>query len=282
MDARVLANLHHPQADRVPGGECAIHKGSHMESILLIPETANVHVVDDDDSFRQSIIRVLSAAGLQAHGYRCAGEFLLATLDDCPSCLLLDISMPGPSGVDLLKALVSKNLGPPIIFVTAHDEIVMSVAAIKSGAIDYLVKPVRAETLLPAVLKAIALDAQQRDARRQLNELRERVNTLTDAEQVVFRGIVRNKLNKQLAAELGTCERTIKAHRARMMNKLHARTVPDLVRAAKLLDDNSRENQKRIGVMDQHAQTASTPPVPSITPRRDLWRAVTERAEPAP
>jgi FixJ family two-component response regulator len=202
---------------------------------------ASVRVVDDDDSFRTSMTRLLRAAGLHAMGYRCAGEFLMADTVDLPGCILLDISMPGPSGVDLLKALVSRRSTPPIIFVTGRDDVLTSVDVMKSGAVDYIVKPVGAERVLTSVRKAIEIDAQQRAARRELSELRARFEQLTDAERAVFFGIVRNKLNKQLAAELGACERTIKAQRARMMEKLQISSLPELVRAAKLLEGSNTE-----------------------------------------
>lgn len=222
----------------------------------------SVHVVDDDDSFRVSMTRLLGVAGLHAIGYRCAGEFLLADADKAPGCILLDISMPGPSGVELLKALVSRNSAPPVIFVTGRDEVFTSVEVMRTGAIDYIVKPVSAERILPAVRKAIQLDAERRAARRELSEFRSRFATLTAAESAVFRGVVHNKLNKQLAAELGSCERTIKAQRARMMEKLQITSLPDLVRGARLLEvaNTEGEEQRRnpvSGIGQTHTSSAS-------------------------
>jgi FixJ family two-component response regulator len=195
-----------------------------------------VHVVDDDMSFRTSMMRVLSAAGLRSIGYGCAGEFLLAHPGETAGCMLLDISMPGPSGIDLLRALVSRALAPPIIFVTGRDDVHTSVDVMKSGAFDYLVKPVGAERVLPVVRRALQVDAQRRMERWELGELRGRFDTLTRAERAIFHGIMHNRLNKQLAADLGACERTIKAQRARMMRKLELSTLPELVRAARLLE----------------------------------------------
>jgi FixJ family two-component response regulator len=196
----------------------------------------SVHVVDDDDSFRISIARLLSGAGFNVVGYRCAIAFLIAQAGDVPGCMLLDISMPGPSGVDLLKALVNRESVLPVIFITGRDDVHTSVDVMKSGAFDYLVKPVSADRLLPTVRSAMQVDAQRRQEQRELRDLQNRFDSLTDSERAIFYGIMRSKLTKQLAAELGTCERTIKAHRARMMSKLELFTVPELVRAARLLD----------------------------------------------
>ena len=195
-----------------------------------------VHVIDDDDSFRTSMVRLLTVAGFDAVGYRCAGEFLLTQSVDTPGCILLDIAMPGPSGVDLLKALVSREVAPPVIFITGRDDVHTSVDVMKSGALDYLVKPVSAERVLSVVRRAMRLDLDRRNERRELEDLRKRFDKLTHSERAIFHGIMRNRLNKQLAAELGACERTIKAQRARMMSKLELSTLPELVRAAHLLD----------------------------------------------
>lgn len=193
-------------------------------------------VIDDDDGFRIGMTRLLLLSGLAAVGYRCAGEFLIAQHDQRVACILLDISMPGPSGVDLLKALISRGEAPPVIFTTGHDNVFLTVDVMKAGAFDYIVKPVSAARILPSVHKAIELDAARRAARARVQELRARYETLTAAEQAIFQGIVGSKLNKQLAAELGTCERTIKSQRARMMHKLHITTIPELVRIAKALE----------------------------------------------
>jgi FixJ family two-component response regulator len=214
-------------------------------------DPAAVHVVDDDVSFRTSMMRVLSAAGLRSIGYGCAGEFLLGQPGETAGCMLLDIAMPGPSGIDLLRALVSRELAPPIIFVTGRDDVYTSVDVMKSGAFDYLVKPVGAERVLPVVRRALQIDAQRRMERWEVDELRRRFDSLTRVERAIFHGIMRNRLNKQLAADLGACERTIKAQRARMMRKLELSTLPELVRADRLLE-TARD---RI-----HAAVNDTPP----------------------
>lgn len=207
--------------------------------MVIAEETAGmptVHVIDDDDSFRTSMIRLLNASALSAVGYACAGEFLLAQEGEAAGCILLDISMPGPSGIDLLRALVARGSAPPIVFVTGRDDVFTSVDVMKSGAFDYIVKPVAAERVLHVVRRALEVDAKRVAARRELAELRSRFDSLTAAERTIFLGVVCNRLNKQIAADLGTCERTIKAQRARMMAKLQVVTVPELVRAAKLLE----------------------------------------------
>jgi FixJ family two-component response regulator len=200
------------------------------------PAEPAVHVIDDDDSFRRSLLRVLEALGYKAVGYGCAGEFLLALRGEPAGCILLDISMPGPSGIELLRALTQRGSVPPTIFVTARDDVMTSVNAMKMGAFDYLVKPVSADRMLGIVERAMQLDAQRVAARRELQELCARFARLTTAERTIFVGVAAHRLNKQMAGDLGACERTIKALRSRMMAKLSVTTVPELVRAAALLE----------------------------------------------
>jgi FixJ family two-component response regulator len=173
-------------------------------------------------------------------GYSCAGEFLLADTPEEPGCILLDMSMPGPSGLDLLNALAARNASLPVIVVTSMVDVSTSVRALQCGAIDYLTKPVQTEALLQSVHDAIALDTQRRAIRSRIGEARQRYARLTRRERSVFHGIVAGKLNKQIAADLGTCERTIKAHRARVMTKLRVNSLADLVRSAMLLDKSTQ------------------------------------------
>lgn len=216
-----------------------------------------VHVVDDDDSFRESVIRLLRANCIAATGYRCAGELLLANPLDQPGCLLLDIMMPGPSGMELLKALQSRRVTMPIVLLTGYDDVSTSVDAIKAGAVDYLVKPAPAERVLQAVRKALQRDASMREAERELAELRERFNGLNPLEKKILAGIMNNRLNKQLAADLGACERTIKARRARIRTKLQIRTLPELVRASRLLDAHAKAQaaESRVSKLAIHEQS---------------------------
>lgn len=206
-----------------------------MQRQVSDSDPSRVHVVDDDDGFRTGLTRVLNASGLHAVGYRCAGEFLLSDAAATPGCVVLDVSMPGPSGVELLDALATRESAPPVIFVTGCADVSISVHAMKSGAVDFLTKPVNAGILINAVRNAIQLDTERRAAQHERQQLRERYATLSARERSVFVGVVHGALNKQLAVELDTCERTIKTHRARMMEKLHAASLADLVKAAKLL-----------------------------------------------
>jgi FixJ family two-component response regulator len=202
--------------------------------------SAAVHVIDDDDSFRRSMTRMLTAAGFVAAGYRCAAEFRPACRRGGNACILLDISMPGASGIDLLKALMAGDWAPPVIFVTGRDDVITTIDVMKWGAFSYLLKPLGSETLLPVIRAALLADEQRGMLRHGLSRLRARFATLTPAERTIFHGVVNNRLNKQLAAELGVCERTIKAQRARMLEKLEIQTVPELVRAAQTLQNTGR------------------------------------------
>jgi RNA polymerase sigma factor (sigma-70 family) len=193
---------------------------------------AVVHVVDDDDSMRTALTRLLRAKGYETRGYRSAGEFLMAERPDVPGCVLLDVSMPGPSGLDLHDALTRNGDPIPVIFLTGRGDIAMSVHAMKTGAVDFLTKPVKREALMAAIESALSRDEEQRatDGRRRL--LHERYETLTAREREVFARVSDGKLNKQIAAELGTSERTVKAHRAQVMSKLQVESVAELVRVA--------------------------------------------------
>ena len=189
---------------------------------------------------------MLLAAGYIATGHRSAAEFLLAYTPGGTSCILLDISMPGPSGIDLLKSLMEHDWAPPVIFVTGRDDVITTIDVMKWGAFSYLLKPLDGATLLPVVHAALLADAKRQATRHDVTRLRAHFATLTSAERVIFHGVVNDRLNKQIAAELGVSERTIKAQRARMFEKLQIQSVPELVRAAKTLhstaDDRAREN----------------------------------------
>ena len=199
-----------------------------------------IHVVDDDEPFQEAITTLLRAAGYEVRTYATAGHFLLATEVDRPGCILLDIQMPGPSGLELQKSLVIQANQLPVIFLTGHGDIPSSVRAIKSGAVDFLTKPVQKEVLLAAVQNALSLDVERRVVREQLNHWRARYAELTVRERQVFDGVVAGKLNKQIADELGTAERTVKAHRAQVMDKMKVQSVADLVRVAEQLRGRPR------------------------------------------
>lgn len=194
-----------------------------------------IHVVDDDLSFRTAVTRLLRAARYEVRGYRSASEFLDS--DPCadPGCILLDLRMPGVSGSDLQQSLANLDEPLPIIFLTGHGDIPASVRAMKAGAVDFLTKPVPRDTLLRAIQSALERDATERKSRAILRELRRRYETLTAREREVLAHVVSGKLNKQIAFDLGTSERTIKAHRARIMDKLAIQSVAELVRIAQNL-----------------------------------------------
>ena len=194
-----------------------------------------VHVVDDDDAVRTAISRLLSAAGYSVRGYGSAGAMLLAPPPVEPGCIILDYRLPGPNGLQLQEALGKREDHLPVIFLTGHGDIPTTVQAMKAGAVDFLTKPVQRNVLLGAVATAVQRDAVRRRSRVNRAELRARYQTLTVRERDVFERIVVGRLNKQIAADLGTAERTIKAHRARVMEKMQAGSVAELVHLAEQL-----------------------------------------------
>jgi FixJ family two-component response regulator len=197
--------------------------------------TPIIHVVDDDPSFRRAVTRLLRAAKYEVRAYASAPEFLDSEPGGEPGCILLDLRMPGASGLDLQQSLERMEKRLPIIFLTGHGDIPASVRAMKAGAVDFLTKPVRREALLLAVQNALAVDAKGRAARAVLLELHNRYETLTPREREVLAHVLGGKLNKQIASDLGTAERTIKAHRASIMEKLGVQSVAELVRLAQEL-----------------------------------------------
>ena len=191
-----------------------------------------IHLVDDDDSLRSALQRLLAAAGYRVKAYASAGEFLLDPPADAPGCLLLDLRMPGPSGLDLQEALARHDIGLPVIFLTGHGDLATGVRAMKAGAVDFLVKPVEREPLLGAVARALERDGAQRAARGADAELQARFAQLTAREREVFELVVAGRLNKQIAGALGVAERTVKAQRAQVMAKLGAANAAELGRIA--------------------------------------------------
>jgi FixJ family two-component response regulator len=194
--------------------------------------TPTVYVVDDDESFRQAIGRLLRASGYRAQTYSSAGDFLIGGAPPGPGCLLLDVKMPGPNGLDLQSALATDQHSLPVIFVSGRSDIPIAVRALKAGAVDFLTKPVRHQVLLAAIEQAITIDAQRRSCRERLNVLRSRYESLTPRENQVFAQVITGKLNKQIALDLRASERTIKAHRAQVMEKMQVHSVAELVRIA--------------------------------------------------
>ncbi len=194
--------------------------------------TPIVHVIDDDDSFRRAVMRLLTAAGNEVRGYASVGEFLLRQPKGTPGCLVLDVQMPGPSGLDLQTALLEQQDSWPVIFLTGHGDIPMTARAFKAGAVDFLTKPVQRDALLTAVQRALDQDAESRAARERAAELQTLLDGLSPREREVFAFVVAGRLNKEIAADLDLSERTVKAHRARVMEKLHVTSVVELVRVA--------------------------------------------------
>lgn len=193
---------------------------------------AVVHIVDDDESLRTALQRQLMAAGHRVRTYASAGEFLLAPPADAPGCLLLDLAMPGPSGLELQEALGRHGIRLPVIFLTGHGDLATGVRAMKSGAVDFLTKPVERDALLDAITRALAADALRRSHRRADADLRARYAQLTVRERDVFRLVVVGLLNKQIADRLGIGERTVKSQRAQVMAKLGAANAAELGRIA--------------------------------------------------
>lgn len=191
-----------------------------------------VHVVDDDASMREALDRQLTLLGFEVRQYASAGEFLLAWSVDEPGCLLLDVRMPGPSGLDLQLALARRSDAPPVVFLTGHGDIQMSVLAIRRGAVDFLTKPVQREALLAAVTAALERDADRRQRDLERSDVRRRFEKLTPRQRQVFVQVVAGRLNKQIATSLCACERTVKAHRALVMQKMGVHSVAGLVHLA--------------------------------------------------
>ena len=202
--------------------------------IAKIPSQV-VFVVDDDASMRDAISRLLNAVGLSVQTFASAREFLNRKLPDVPGCVVLDVRLPGLSGLDLQREMVERGIHIPVVFITGHGDIPMSVQAMKAGAVEFLTKPFRDQDLLDAVRSGIQLDRQGRKERAELAELRDGLRQLTPREREVMSLVVAGLLNKQIALRLGTSEKTIKIHRSHVMQKMRADSLADLVRMSQKL-----------------------------------------------
>jgi FixJ family two-component response regulator len=210
-----------------------------------------VVVIDDDLSVRKALGRLLKSHGYRALEFASAEEFLAQPLPDVPGCAVIDVQMPGLNGLQLQQTLAERNACLPIVFITGHGDIPMSVQAMKAGAVDFLTKPFRDQDLLRAVSQALARQAQNRQAGRELAELRRRAQSLSPREQQVMALVVSGMLNKQSGLQLGVAEKTIKVHRARVMRKMQAESLAELVRMA-----------DKIGVKTPQSPSRSAPASP--------------------
>jgi FixJ family two-component response regulator len=203
-----------------------------------------IRVIDDDPSFRRSIQRLLQASGYQVEVYASVGEMLLAGVGNAPGCILLDIHMPGPSGLDLQEMLMASERPLPIIFVTGDATVQESVRAMKAGAVDFLIKPIQGDALLSIIANAINKDSGQRKQHGYLCALQERYATLSPREREVLEMVAKGALNKQISAAIGAAERTVKAHRANAMAKMEVQTLAALVQAVEQLNGASHAGQR--------------------------------------
>ena len=218
----------------------------------MAKDRATVFIVDDDRSVRTALARLMRSRKMRAETFASAQEFLDRDPADAPGCIVLDLKMPGVTGLELQEDLTAAGINLPIVFLTGHGDVPASVTAMKGGAVDFFEKPVDEDDLMDAVKQAVEWDTHARERRTELIEVQERVKCLTTREHQVFRGVVQGKLNKQIASGLGMSEKTVKVHRARVMQKMQADSLAGLVRLA-----------ERIGAPSDAADGSRSEPLPS-------------------
>ena len=211
----------------------------------MTEEQPVVFVIDDDASVRDALEDLLRSVGLAAESFGSTLGFLQSKCRDAPGCVILDVRLPGPSGLEFQRTLTESGVRLPIIFISGYGDIPMSVRALKSGAIEFLTKPLNEQALLDAVWAGIERDRTRRLEAKTVAELQERFNSLTPRERAVFTLVVAGRLNKQIAGELALSENTVKVHRSQITRKLQARSLVDLVRIADKLGISAASSQPR-------------------------------------
>ena len=206
-------------------------------------ETPSVLIIDDDPEFRDSVARLLRTVGLHTREFSSVSDFLQADPSDGPTCLVLDVRMPGRSGLELQRDLAEANRQVPIIFITAHADVPMTVQAMKGGAMEFLTKPFRDQDLIEAVEAGLARDRARRESDKALAGLRERFDKLSAREREIMLHVMAGRLNKQIAHDIGIAESTVKVHRTNLMRKMKARSLPELSRMADILNIIPRQPQ---------------------------------------
>jgi len=201
----------------------------------MAEERPIVYVVDDDPSMREAVQDLIESVGLQARGFASSREFLDAVRPDAPACLVLDVRLPGASGLNFQQELAQAGVHIPVIFITGHGDIPMSVRAIKAGAVEFLTKPFRDQELLDAVNAGIERNRAQRREAAVMDDLRQRFAALTPREREIMALVILGRMNKQIAGELGVSEVTVKVHRGQIMRKMRAKSLPELVRMGDVL-----------------------------------------------
>ncbi|MDQ7250463.1 response regulator transcription factor [Dongia sedimenti] len=214
-----------------------------MNTRIAGQDEALVLIVDDDERIREGLAELMASVGLESACFGSARELLNSALPERPGCMVLDVRLPGLSGLDFQHHLASNGNAKPIVFLTGHGDIPMSVQAMKAGAIDFLTKPVRDQALIDAIMTAIDRDIAQREVAANVRKHAARYNTLTPRERQVLREVARGRVNKQIAFDLGISEITVKLHRGNLMRKMHAGSVGDIVRSWEALPASLREKE---------------------------------------